>query len=268
MAIPGVRLRQRWRVVHAVADHRHRRPWASGAATLVYTARAGSHVGDDLSDAELAGDAKCRLASLSPVSITGARHVMRDNGVGEVCRASATLKTAAILPAMPTHMTVRVLGGEVGPCTHQVAEVDVLVLHQYPATDRRPVPVDRGDGALAGMFSNPEASGRGRRAGGRRRSHEGLRYDGSTMLDRGGVADDGGLVVVGEHQLGDLRLALEERAECLSTLTTTSIRAAVLKAVAVFEEHAPLSGARPTMIAVGVARPRASGHVITTTVMA
>ena len=68
---PEVGLRERGRVVDAVADHRDDAALAPAGARTTVGLVGGQHLGDDLVDADLVRRRRARCAALSPVSRTG-----------------------------------------------------------------------------------------------------------------------------------------------------------------------------------------------------
>ena len=213
------------------------------------------------------------VASLSPVSMTTCdpELVQRgDRGGGGVPRAR---RRCAISPA----------GAAVDGDEHRGApgsrparsrraasapEVDALALEQAAVADGDPVAVDAGDRAVAGDVLEPGGGQplgpaglgvRGRSPGPagartRARPRRPARSSSASSMPSATTSVTSGSPLV--------------RVPVLS-ITTVSIRAEVSSAVA-FLNSTPRRAPSPvpTMIAVGVARPSASGQVMTTTVIA
>ena len=250
-----------------------RRPWPLQLGDLGGLV-AGQHLGDDLVDAELVGDPP------------GGGLVVAGEHDRPGRRASCSAATAA----------AAVSRGRVGDRDHR----------RRPGRRRRRAPRcgpvaasssrARGQRAEVDAFVGPAACGCRRRPGGRRRWRAapwpGTASEASVRGSRSAPRSSAcRTIACGERVLGlaapprrPAPAARPRRRRRRSTsvtsgsplvrvpvlsITTVSIRAAVSSAVA-FLNSMPRLAPRPvpTMIAVGVARPSASGQVITTTVIA
>ena len=211
------------------------------------------------------------VASLSPVSMTTSTpsSCSAATAAAAVGRgASASAISPAARPSTATSTAVRPVAGQLLAARGQLAEVDALALEQAAVADGDPAAGDGGDGAVAGHVLEP-GGGQPVDARGRRR--------GATIARASGCSDSRSTAAVSASSSASSMPSATTSVTSGSPLvrvpvlsiTTVSIRAEASSAVA-FLNSTPRRAPSPvpTMIAVGVARPSASGQVMTTTVMA